>query len=63
MLLVRHILSAQTDDPASRTLYLLQNFGPLLGFLQQIFRVTCSFIKNGLRGKKKHRLQVCFVTF
>lgn len=50
---LKDILSAQTEDPASRrTLNLLQNFGPLLGFLQQIFRVTCSFIKNGLRGKK-----------
>lgn len=28
--------------------YLLQSFDPFLTFLQQTFRVTCGFVKNGL---------------
>lgn len=50
-----HRLKIQSSEPTAEPsdTYLFQNFGLLFSFLQQIFRVTCSFIKNGLSGKKK----------
>lgn len=53
------ISSAQAEDPVEATAerwdtHLLQDFGPLLTLLQQMFGVTCSFIQNGLSGEEKH---------